>query len=154
MAPKINTEYVSVVKHEVVGVVGEGVAIPCNCTPGYAHTGDRPALILWYKDKAKLPIYRSVYFIITIHFINSRLKLSYYHYCGLCFTSFFGHFPFGWWVSSLTFKVHGLDTAKMLIFVLLSPLQLNKWVYKHDKDIKYVESVLLEYKCRFLQSSF
>ena len=59
-----------------------------------------------------------------------------------------------WWVSSLTFKVHGLDTAKMLIFVLLSPLQLNKWVYKHDKDIKYVESVLLEYKCRFLQSSF
>ena len=55
---RINTEYVSVVKHEVVGVVGEGVAIPCNCTPGYAHTGDRPALILWYKDKAKLPIYR------------------------------------------------------------------------------------------------
>ena len=59
-----------------------------------------------------------------------------------------------WWVSTLAFKVHGLDTAKMLIFVLLSPLQLNKWVYKHDKDIKYVESVLLEYKCRFLQSSF
>ena len=48
----------SVVKHEVVGVIGEGVAIPCNCTPSYAHTGDKPALILWYKDKAKLPIYR------------------------------------------------------------------------------------------------
>ena len=47
-----------VVKHEVVGVIGEGVAIPCNCTPSYAHTGDKPALILWYKDKAKLPIYR------------------------------------------------------------------------------------------------
>ena len=61
-------------KHEVVGVVGEGVAIPCNCTPGYAHTGDRPALILWYKDKAKLPIYRSVCFIITIHFVNSQFR--------------------------------------------------------------------------------
>ena len=77
---KINTEYVSVVKHEVVGVVGEGVAIPCNCTPGYAHTGDRPALILWYKDRAKLPIYRSVCFIITIHFTHSWLNVSYY-YC-------------------------------------------------------------------------
>ena len=63
-------------KHEVVGVVGEGVAIPCNCTPGYAHTGDRPALILWYKDKAKLPIYRSVYFIITIHFIYLQFKFQ------------------------------------------------------------------------------
>lgn len=46
-----------VVKHEVVGVVGEGVAIPCNCTPAYSHAGDKPALILWYKDKAKMPIY-------------------------------------------------------------------------------------------------
>ena len=63
-------------KHEVVGVVGEGVAIPCNCTPGYAHTGDRPALILWYKDKAKLPIYRSVCFIITIHFIDLQFKVE------------------------------------------------------------------------------
>ena len=68
------------------------------------------------------------------------------------FISFCGHFPFS--LLGFKFKVHGLDTAKMLIFVLLSPLQLNKWVYKHDKDIKYVESVLLEYKCRFLQSSF
>ena len=91
-------------------------------------------------------------FILLIH--NSGVKLSYYHYPYPFFLSCLGHFPFGWWVSSLTFKVHGLDTAKMLIFVLLSPLQLNKWVYKHDKDIKYVESVLLEYKCRFLQSSF
>ena len=60
----INSKYMvfkknfSVVKHEVVGVIGEGVAIPCNCTPAHAHTGDKPALILWYKDKAKLPIYR------------------------------------------------------------------------------------------------
>ena len=41
-----------------MGVVGEGVAIPCNCTPAYSHAGDKPALILWYKDKAKMPIYR------------------------------------------------------------------------------------------------
>ena len=67
----------SVVKHEVVGVVGEKVtkttkywisliflilkvAIPCNCTPTYSQAGDKPALILWYKDKAKMPIYRFV----------------------------------------------------------------------------------------------
>lgn len=57
--PYVNDEKFieKVVKHEVVGVIGEGVAIPCNCTPSYAHTGDKPALILWYKDKAKLPIY-------------------------------------------------------------------------------------------------
>ena len=36
------------------------VAIPCNCTPTYSRAGDKPALILWYKDKAKMPIYRSV----------------------------------------------------------------------------------------------
>ena len=64
-------------KHEVVGVVGEKVtkttkywiiliflilkvAIPCNCTPTYSQAGDKPALILWYKDKAKMPIYRFV----------------------------------------------------------------------------------------------
>jgi len=46
-----------VVKHEVVGVVGEGVGIPCNCTPSYSRPDDKPVLILWYKDKAKLPIY-------------------------------------------------------------------------------------------------
>ena len=91
-------------------------------------------------------------FILSNH--NSRFKLSYYHYCDFVSYASLAIFHLVWWVSSLTFKVHGLDTAKMLIFVLLSPLQLNKWLYKHDKDIKYVESVLLEYKCRFLQSSF
>ena len=50
--------FVPVVKHEVVGVVGAVVAVPCNCTPSYTLPGDRPALILWYKDRAKLPIYR------------------------------------------------------------------------------------------------
>ena len=50
--------FVPVVKHEVVGVVGAVVAVPCNCTPSYSLPGDRPALILWYKDRAKLPIYR------------------------------------------------------------------------------------------------
>ena len=50
--------FVPVVKHEVVGVVGAVVAVPYNCTPSYALPGDRPALILWYKDRAKLPIYR------------------------------------------------------------------------------------------------
>ena len=48
----------SVVKHEVVGVIGEAVAVPCNCTPAYSHLADKPALILWYKDRSKLPIYR------------------------------------------------------------------------------------------------
>ena len=47
-----------VVKHEVVGVIGETVAVPCNCTPAYSHLADKPALILWYKDRSKLPIYR------------------------------------------------------------------------------------------------
>ena len=46
------------VKHEVVGVIGETVAVPCNCTPAYSHLADKPALILWYKDRSKLPIYR------------------------------------------------------------------------------------------------
>ena len=50
----------SVVKHEVVGVVGSSVSVPCNCTPSYSNTRDSPVLILWYKDRAKLPIYRSV----------------------------------------------------------------------------------------------
>ena len=50
----------SVVKHEVVGVIGETVAVPCNCTPAYSHLADKPALILWYKDRSKLPIYRLV----------------------------------------------------------------------------------------------
>ena len=45
-------------KHEVVGVIGETVAVPCNCTPAYSHLADKPALILWYKDRSKLPIYR------------------------------------------------------------------------------------------------
>ena len=45
-------------KHEVVGVIGEAVAVPCNCTPAYSHLADKPALILWYKDRSKLPIYR------------------------------------------------------------------------------------------------
>ena len=48
----------AVVKHEVVGVIGERVAVPCNCTPAYSHLADSPALILWYKDRSKLPIYR------------------------------------------------------------------------------------------------
>ena len=48
------------VKHEVVGVRGEAVGVPCNCSPALSHPGDHPALILWYKDRAKLPIYRSV----------------------------------------------------------------------------------------------
>ena len=52
--------FCSVVKHEVVGVIGEGVAVPCNCTPSSSHPGDRPALILWYKDRANLPIYRYI----------------------------------------------------------------------------------------------
>ena len=60
---------VSVVKHEVVGVVGSSVSIPCNCTPSYSHTQDSPVLILWYKDKAKLPIYRSVPALISSSFI-------------------------------------------------------------------------------------
>ena len=49
---------IAVVKQEVVGVVGAGVAIPCNCTPSYQEQEDRPVLILWYKDTSKLPIYR------------------------------------------------------------------------------------------------
>ena len=56
----IHPGIISVVKHEVVGVVGSSVSIPCNCTPSYSHTQDSPVLILWYKNKAKLPIYRSV----------------------------------------------------------------------------------------------
>ena len=48
-----------VVKHEVPGVVGESVSIPCNCSPTLdTHPGDKPVLIIWYKDNAKLPIYR------------------------------------------------------------------------------------------------
>ena len=43
---------------QVMGVVGAGVAIPCNCTPSYQEQEDRPVLILWYKDTSKLPIYR------------------------------------------------------------------------------------------------
>ena len=46
--------------HVGEGVVGEGVAIPCNCTPGYAHTGDRPAprerARLWANAPMKRPI--------------------------------------------------------------------------------------------------
>ena len=42
----------------MVGVIGETVAVPCNCTPAYSHLADKPALILWYKDRSKLPIYR------------------------------------------------------------------------------------------------
>ena len=51
-------DFFLVVKHEVVGVIGETVAVPCNCTPAYSHLADKPALILWYKDRSKLPIYR------------------------------------------------------------------------------------------------
>ena len=55
----------SVVKHEVVGVIGETVAVPCNCTPAYSHLADKPALILWYKDRSKLPIYRWPTYILN-----------------------------------------------------------------------------------------
>jgi hypothetical protein len=48
----------SVTKHEVVAVSGEKTAIPCDCTPTSNHADDKPVLILWYKDQAKLPIYR------------------------------------------------------------------------------------------------
>jgi len=46
-----------VTKHEVVAVSGEKTAIPCDCTPTSNHADDKPVLILWYKDQAKLPIY-------------------------------------------------------------------------------------------------
>ena len=75
------TDLVSVVKHEVVGVVGSSVSIPCNCTPSYSHIPDTPVLILWYKDKAKLPIYRSVPLLLltSISFIIFSKKISSLH---------------------------------------------------------------------------
>ena len=45
----------SVVKHEIVGVIGETVALPCNCSPAWPADGPH---FVWYKDRSTLPIYR------------------------------------------------------------------------------------------------
>ena len=76
MIMTLMTCVLSVVKHEVVGVIGEAVAVPCNCTPSHSQPGDRPALILWYKDRANLPIYR----YDGAHVIDAFSSLHFQHF--------------------------------------------------------------------------